>query len=169
MNTSSYPRADRFFLVAFALFTLVAFVHEPLFYVYCGWDGLRDGSCQMTAVGRLWIAYAKTDPIYFDMPLWMALMIGFDTFVLSPFYVYCMYALWRGRVDTPLFRAIGFSVSGGLVYAMVLYITWEVLTAEQTGAQLLPVIAFNIPWGIVPLLLIIRLYLGMRNTSEATP
>lgn len=145
------------------LFTLVAFVHEPLFYLYCGWDGLRNGTCGDTAVGRLWVSYAQADPAYFDVPLWMALMIGFDTFLLSPFYVYSIYALWHGRVDTPLYRAIGFSVCGGLVYAMVLYLLWEVLMVKQTGAQLLAVTAFNIPWGLVPLLLIVRLYWGMKK------
>jgi len=163
---SPYPKADIFFLVCFVIFILVAFVHEPLFYLYCGWDGLHNNSCTNPIVAAIWIGYAKFDPVYFDMPLWMALMIGFDSVLLSPFYVYSAYALWSGRIDTPLYRAIAYSVCGGLIYAMILYITWEVMSAAKYQTALIPVIAYNIPWGIVPLLFIFRLYYGGKNQPE---
>lgn len=171
---SPYPRADLFFLACFALFILVAFVHEPLFYHYCGWDGLRSAGpagiarhgCSNDIVAAIWVGYARFDPVYFDMPLWMALMIGFDSLLLSPFYVYSAYMLWSGKVDTPLYRAIAYTVSGGLIYAMILYITWEVMSASQYNTALLPVIAYNLPWGIVPLLLVVRLYCGGKKTGE---
>jgi hypothetical protein len=163
---SPYPRADIFFLACFALFILVAFVHEPLFYHYCGWDGLRNNSCSNPVIAAIWNGYARFDPVYFDMPLWMALMIGFDSVLLSPFYVYSAYILWTGKVDTPLYRAIAYTVSGGLIYAMILYITWEVMSAKQYGTALLPVIIYNVPWGIVPLLLVFRLYFGGQKTGE---
>lgn len=171
LSRSPYPKADIFFLVCFVIFILVAFVHEPLFYLYCGWDGLREyslskGGCSNPVVEAIWVGYAKFDPVYFDMPLWMALMIGFDSILLSPFYVYSVYALWTGKVDTPLYRAIAYSVSGGLIYAMILYITWEVMSAEKYHTALLPVIAYNVPWGIIPLLLIFRLYYGAKIQGE---
>ncbi len=155
-----YRVYDAFFIAAFGLFVLVAFVHEPLFYIYCGWDGLRHDSCANATVAQIWKSYAKADPVYFDMPLWMALMIGFDSILLSPFYVYAIYAFATGRADTPLFRAVGYSVSGALIYAVVLYLSWEVLSAKQYGTSLLPVIGYNLPWGLVPLLLVFRLYRG---------
>jgi hypothetical protein len=163
---SPYPRADRFFFACFVVFMLVAFVHEPLFYYYCGWDGLRQDSCTNATVAAFWNDYARADPVYFDMPLWMALMIGFDSTLLAPFYVYAAYVLWMGKVDTPLFRAIAYTVCGGLIYAMVLYLTWEVLSAERYRTALLPVIAYNLPWGLVPLLLVLRLYRGGLKTGE---
>lgn len=163
---SPYPRADRFFFGCFVVFILVAFVHEPLFYYYCGWDGLRHDSCTNSTIAAIWNGYARYDPVYFDMPLWMALMIGFDSVLLSPFYVYSAYILWAGKADTPLYRAIAYTVSGGLIYAMILYITWEVLSAAQYQTALLPVIVYNVPWGIVPLLLVFRLYAGGRKTGE---
>jgi emopamil binding protein len=162
---SPYPKADISFLVCFVIFVLVAFVHEPLFYLYCGWDGLRDNTCTNPLVAAIWSGYAKFDPVYFDMPLWMALMIGFDSILLSPFYVYSVYALWTGKIDTPLYRALGYSVSGGLIYAMILYITWEVMNAEIYKTALIPVIAYNVPWGLVPLLLIFRLYFGGQRLA----
>jgi hypothetical protein len=167
-RASPYPRADRFFLVCFALFILVAFVHEPLFYYYCGWDGLRHNSCTNPTIGAIWNGYARYDPVYFDMPLWMALMIGFDSILLSPFYVYSFWIFRTGRVDTPLYRAIGCTVSGGLIYAMILYLTWEAMSAAQYGTALLPVALYNLPWGIIPLLLVIRLYRGGQTTGEQT-
>ncbi|MDR3416844.1 MAG: hypothetical protein P4L83_11720 [Nevskia sp.] len=160
---SAYRGWDRFFVAAFGLFSLVAFVHEPLFYLYCGWDGLRHDSCSNATVAAIWKGYARLDPVYFDMPLWMALMIGFDSVLLSPFYLYSIYVFATGRADTPLYRAIGYSVSGALVYAMVLYLSWESLTARQYGAALGAVVAYNIPWGLVPLLLVVRLYRGSRT------
>lgn len=153
-------RWDRFFLAAFALFTLVALVHEPLFYGYCGWDGLRARQCGNAVVQAIWVGYAQLDPVYFDMPRWMALMIGFDSLLLAPFYVYSVWVFARGRADTPLYRTIATAVSGGLVYAMVLYLSWEVLEAPDTGADLPAVIGYNLPWGLVPLLLILRLHRG---------
>jgi hypothetical protein len=163
---SPYPRADRFFFGCFVVFILVAFVHEPLFYYYCGWDGLRHNSCTNSTIAAIWNGYARYDPVYFDMPLWMALMIGFDSTLLAPFYLYAAYILWTGKVDTPLFRAIAYTICGGLIYAMILYIAWEVLSANQYQTALLPVIAYNVPWGIVPLLLVFRLYAGGQKTGE---
>jgi hypothetical protein len=162
---SPYPRADRFFFASFIAFILVAFVHEPLFYYYCGWDGLRDDSCTNETVAAIWKGYAHYDPVYFDMPLWMALMIGFDSTLLAPFYLYAAYVLWIGKVDTPLFRAIACTVCGGLIYAMTLYLAWEILSADRYRTALIPVIAFNLPWGLVPLLLVIRLYFGGLGTG----
>lgn len=169
LRRSPYPRADRFFLVCFGIFMLVAFVHEPLFYYYCGWDGLRHDSCTNGTIAAIWKGYANYDPVYFDMPLWMALMIGFDSVLLSPFYVYSFYVFRTGRVDTPLYRAIGYTVSGGLIYAMILYMTWEVMSASHYRTALLPVTVYNVPWGIVPLLLVIRLYCGGRKIGEDYP
>jgi len=159
---SRFPAWDGFFFVMFLLFCLVAFVHEPLFYVYCGWDGLRHDSCTNQTIAAIWKGYARYDRVYFDMPLWMALLVGFDTFLLGPFYVYSLYALATGRVDTPLYRAVAYSTCGAMIYAMVLYISWEVLEADRYATALGPVIGYNIPWGIMPLLLIIRLYRGSR-------
>jgi hypothetical protein len=166
---TAFPGWDRFFIAAFSVFLLVAFIHEPLFYIYCGWSGLHTNSCTNATVGNIWMNYARLDPVYFDMPLWMALMIGFDTFLLSPFYVYSVYAFATGRADTQLYRAIGYTVSGALIYAMVLYLSWEVLEAQRYGTALIPVIAYNVPWGIVPLLLVVRLYRGSRRVSLVSP
>ncbi len=163
---SPFPKWDRFFFGAFALFVLVAFVHEPLFYLYCGWDGLRHNTCTNQTIADIWIGYAKSDPVYFDMPLWMALMIGFDSVLLSPFYLYSLYALGAGKVDTPFYRACGYTVSGALIYAMVLYIVWEVMQADVYHTALVPVITYNIPWGMVPLLLVFRLYYGAKKIGE---
>lgn len=162
---SPYPGWDRFFVIAFSLFVLVAFVHEPLFYWHCGWNGLRTGVCTSEAVKAIWVGYAQYDPVYFDMPLWMALMIGFDSVLLSPFYVYAVWALATGRADTPLFRTIASTVCGGLIYAMVLYMTWEVMEAETYSTDLLMVTIYNIPWGLVPLGLVIRLHKGLSHTA----
>jgi hypothetical protein len=162
-SRSRYPAWDVFFIAAFSLFALVAFVHEPLFYLYCGWDGLRHDRCTNETIAAIWKGYAKYDPVYFDIPLWMALMIGFDSMLLSPFYVYAIWAFAKGRADTPLFRVIAYTVSGALIYAMVLYLTWEVLSARQYGTALAQVISYNAPWGIVPLLLVVRLYRGSRS------
>jgi hypothetical protein len=168
LRQSRFRAWDRFFLCAFAVFVLVAFVHEPLFYIYCGWDGLRHNSCSNATIAAIWTGYAKSDPVYFDMPLWMALMIGFDTVLLSPFYVYSIYALLTGRVDTPRYRAIAYTASGALIYAMVLYLSWEIMSATRYHAFLPAVIGYNLPWGIVPLLLVIRLYRGAK-VREADP
>ena len=162
---SDFPAWDRFFVVAFTVLLLVAWVYEPLFYIYCGWSGLHANSCTNSTVAGIWTAYARLDPVYLDMPLWMALMIGFDTFLLSPFYAYSIFAFATGRVDTRTYRAVGYTVSGALIYAMVLYLTWEALQAGKYGTALIPVIAYNAPWGLVPLLLVVRLFRGSRRST----
>jgi len=163
---SPYPRWDGFFFCMFVLFCLVAFVHEPLFYLYCGWDGLRHDSCTNATIAKIWKGYAQYDRVYFDAPLWMELLIFFDTLLLSPFYVYSLYALASGRADTPLYRAVAYAVCGAMIYAMILYLGWEVLAADQYHTALGAVIGYNIPWGMVPLLLIVRLYRGSRREAE---
>jgi len=49
---------------------------------------------------------------------------------------------------------------------MILYLGWEVLAADQYHTALGAVIGYNIPWGMVPLLLIVRLYRGSRREAE---
>jgi len=53
-----------------------------------------------------------------------------------------------------------------MIYAMILYLGWEVLAADQYHTALGAVIGYNIPWGMVPLLLIVRLYRGSRREAE---
>lgn len=156
----AYQRFDTAFLVAFYFFAFIALVHEPAFYLFCGWENIA--TCDTPIVGELWRGYAELDRVYFDIPLWMRLMVEFDTWLLLPFYIYSIVALHRGLVDTPLYQAIGIAVSGAMVYAMILYCTWEVLTYQEIGSHLVGVIVFNIPWGIVPLLWIWRLFHGLK-------
>lgn len=143
---------DAFLVFWFALFAVSSLVFEP-FIVFD-----VDLSTTTDPFGQTWHWYASSfDPIFLDTPLWLRIMCGIDAFVFGPFYLVLIYALSRART---WIRIPALLYGAAIVYSTAVYFGYEVLdAANRTQANLLAVFLINIPFTIVPLLLLWR----MRN------
>lgn len=141
---------DSFLVFWFSLFAVSSLVFEP-FIVF----GV-DLSTTSDIFGRTWYWYASSfDPIFVATPLWLRIMCGIDAFVFGPFYLVLIYALVRAR---NWIRVPALLYGAAIVYSTIVYFGYEFLdTANRAEANLLAVFLVNVPFTIVPLLLMWRM------------
>lgn len=157
-------------LFAFAAF--IALAYEPLFFLNCGWAGLHQGAngpCIASWVGRAWLAYLKVEPLYADAPVFLQLVNEFDTLLFAWFYVLSLIVFLKGYQERAWYRTLATFVSGMMGYAMAYYLTWELLTYRQTGAQLSAVLLYNGLWLFIFVLLMARLHLMGHRRGAVVP
>jgi hypothetical protein len=140
---------DAFLVACFSVFAVSSLVYEQ-FIVF----GV-DLSTTTDIFGRSWYWYARSfDPVFLDTPLWLRIMCGIDAYVFGPCYLVFIYAFTRCRdwvrIPALLYGAV-------IVYSTVVYFGWEFLdAANRQQANLLAITVVNIPYTIVPLLLMWR-------------
>lgn len=141
---------DAFLVSWFVLFAVSSLAFEP-FIVF----GV-DLSTATDPVGRTWFWYARSfDPIFLETPLWLRIMCGIDAFVFGPFYLVLIYALVRAR---NWIRVPALLYGAAIVYSTAVYFGFEVLDpVNRSQTNLLAVFVVNIPFTIVPLLLMWRM------------
>jgi hypothetical protein len=152
---------DRILIVMFSICCFVSLFYTPQFLLGCGWEGLAqgpEGTCSETWVGRAWLGYVQTEPLYANAPLWLQLVNEFDTYFFGWFYLLSLIVFIRKRQDDPRYRALATFMSGMMAYAMTFYFTWELMTYQETGADIVAVLSFNGLWLALFLLLLLRLY-----------
>jgi hypothetical protein len=86
------------------------------------------------------------DPLLMARPVWWKMNIWIDSLFYGPFYAFAIYAFIKGRswIRIPALFFSGMMVTGVIV----------ILEAEVAGPHATP----NLPWLLVPLLLIARLW-----------
>lgn len=100
-------------------------------------------------------SYARTyDPLVLARPPWWKMTIWFDALGFGPFYAASIYAYIRGRdwIRLP-----------SLLYgASIITIVFVILSEEYGGPHATPhfpfVLLLNLPWIIVPALIIVRMW-----------
>ncbi|HEY3699702.1 MAG TPA: hypothetical protein VGK97_10250 [Spongiibacteraceae bacterium] len=155
---------DRFLILLFAFATFIALFYEPafLYFVDCGWHGLSlgaDGPCAQTWVGRAWLGYLQTEPIYANAPRWIQLVNEFDVFLFGWFYVLSLIIFIRAQAHLGWYRNLATFMAGMMTYSMILYLTWQILSIDETHADLTAVIIGNGLWLFIFTALMVRLYL----------
>ncbi len=140
---------DAFLVAWFCVFALTSLVYEQ--FVVFG----VDLAATTDPFGRSWYWYARSfDPVFLDPPLWLRVMCGIDGYVFGPFYLVLIYAFVRGR---DWIRVPALLYGAAIVYSTAVYFGWEMLDPENRArASLLGVFVVNIPYTIVPLLLLWR-------------
>jgi hypothetical protein len=140
---------DLFLVFWFFAFSISSFVFEQ-FIVF----GV-DLSTTTDVFGRTWYWYARSfDPVFLDTPLWLRIMCTIDGYVFGAFYPVFIYAFVRGRNWV---RIPALLYGSAIVYSTVVYFAWEFLdAANRQSANLPAVVIVNIPYTIVPLLLMWR-------------
>lgn len=152
---------DRVLVVLFLFAAFIALVYEPLFLLQCGWDGLAQGvagRCSATWVGRAWLGYLQVEPLYAHAPVWVQLVNEFDVYLFGWFYVLSFFVFLRRASQRRWYRNLATFVAGMMSYSMILYLTWEVLTYRDTGADIGAALGFNGIWLVIFALLMLRLY-----------
>jgi hypothetical protein len=149
--------ADRVLLASFSMMLFVAWVFEPYIVHLCGWEGLETTECQRTVTGQLWLFYAKTfDPVFLNLPFWLRIVCSLDTLLFGPFYAVSVFAFAMGRPDERWYARLALPMSGALLYSTIVYFAYEILV-ESHRASLFWVFMINLPWTLMPFLLILRL------------
>jgi hypothetical protein len=97
---------------------------------------------------------ASIDPLLMARPQWWKDTIWLDVVLYGPFYVAALYAFLRGREWIRL-PAIFYA---GMMFADVLIILGEEIAGPHAAPFPALVVALNLPWLIVPLLLARRLW-----------
>ncbi len=148
----SRRRFDYFFIILFSLFFITSLISDMVPTLV----GDLDPHSTNFFV-RLNYSYAKgCDPLFLTPPIWMRIVTGLSAFVYAPFYLFLVYALIRGKnqIQVPALiygGAICF-ISGIVVFGVEFF--GEPQWRCQNLAKFLPC---NLPYVLVPLLLIIRM------------
>jgi len=140
---------DAFLVFWFCLFAVSSLVYEQ-FIVF----GV-DLSAATDIFGRSWYWYARSfDPIFLDTPSWLRVMCTIDAYVFGPFYLVLIYALVR---EQNWIRIPALLYGAAIVYSTLVYFGYEFLDeANRAHANLLAVLLVNIPFTLLPLLLMWR-------------
>ncbi len=152
---------DWIFILIFAFFGFVAWFYEPAFIFGCGWEGLGqglDGPCGESWVGRAWLGYLQVEPAYANAPPYVRISNEADAYLFGPFYAVSLFAFLTNRHTTDWYKGVATFCSGMMVFALLLYLSWELMTYKDTGARIMSVIVFNVPWLLMPIALMFRLY-----------
>jgi hypothetical protein len=117
--------------------------------------------------GRSWYWYARSfDPVFLDPPLWLRIMCTIDAYVFGAMYLVLIFAFVKGRNWV---RIPALLYGSAIVYSTIVYFSWEFLDeTNRAEANLLAVFVVNIPYTIVPLLLMWRVRHPGPFSSSAT-
>jgi hypothetical protein len=155
-GSSPLKFVDTVLLGWYLLFGAVALTFEPAYYFGCEWSGrlcpAAEGSPLMRVVRDLWMIYAHWDPLFLDVPLWLRVLCSIEVFVFGPLYLVTAWGIWR---RAPWLSSLALPFSGALVYSTGVYFAMELLEA-MPGTNMFMVFAVNLPWTIVPLVLMWR-------------
>lgn len=157
---------DAFLVFWFALFAVSSLVFEP-FIVFD-----VDLASTTDVVGRTWYWYASSfDPVFLETPVWLRIMCGIDAFLFGPFYLVLIHALVRARnwIRTPALL-----YGAAVVYSTAVYFGYEVLDPGNRAQANLPMVFLvNLPFTVVPLLLLWRMRctrpFAARPASDSLP
>ena len=102
-------------------------------------------------------SYASVnDPLFLHPPVWMRFVTGLSAFVYAPFYLLLVFALLKAKNWIQLFSVIYGTLIVGITGVIVFGVEFF---GEQQWRTPHPwsFLAFNLPYVLIPLLLIIRM------------
>lgn len=150
---------DRLLVGAFCVFAFTSIFMEP--YIAFGVDLAH----ATDPLGRLWHFYANNwDPLFLDHPFYMRVMTGIDEWVYGPMYIVLIYAFVKRRnwIRTPALL-----YCGAIIYSTLVYFLVEILS-QRDRANLVMVVIVNVPYTIIPCLLVRRMWSGDPFSQPAT-
>jgi hypothetical protein len=161
--TSTTPRAvanlplrqrpiDIFFAIMFTLFIVTSCIADML--PTLGVD-FSQPTGNFLVDSNYWYAQ-DADPLFMHPPVWMRIVTGLSAFVYLAFYLVLVPSLIRGWNRIQLFAVIYATMIAGVTGIIVFGVEFfgEPEFQTQNPAKFL---AFNLPYVLVPLLLLIRM------------
>jgi hypothetical protein len=145
-------RVDIVFAVVFAAFTVTSVISDLLPTI--GVD-FSHPSGNFFVRSNYWYAH-DADPLFMNPPDWMRIVTGLSAFVYMPFYVVLVYALLAGRnwiqLPSVVYATMIASITGVIVFGVEFF--GEAALRTHNPAKFL---AFNLPYVVLPLLLLARM------------
>ena len=148
----SQRKMDIFFAVIFSLFFCTSIVSDAITGLAIP---LSPESSNFWVRGNYWYAH-NCDPLILTPPVWMQFAAGLSGFVYGPFYIFLVIALIKGknRIRLP---AIMYGTAITIITGVIVFGV-EFFGEPQWRCQdPVKFLAFNLPYVIVPLLLLIRM------------
>jgi len=143
---------DIFFAVVFTLFIVTSCISDML--PTLGVD-FSEPNGQFLVDSNWWYAH-DTDPLFMHPPVWMRIVTGLSAFVYMAFYLVLVPALLRGwnwiQLPSVIYATMIAGVTGIIVFGVEFFgePQWQ---TPNPGKFL----AFNLPYVLVPLLLLVRM------------
>ena len=143
---------DIVFIVIFAAFTITSLISDLLPTV--GVD-ISQPSSNFFVNSNWWYAH-DTDPLFMTPPVWMRIVTGLSAFVYMPFYVVLVISLVRGwnaiQLPSVVYATMIASITGIIVFGVEFFGEPEWVTPNPVKF-----LAFNLPYVLLPILLLIRM------------
>jgi len=143
---------DFVFLVVFALFIVTSIISDSVEGL--GLDQVAD-SPNLLVRWNFWYA-SNFDPLYQSHPLWLRFISGTSAFVYIVFYIVLLSALVRGwnwiQLPSVIYATMIIALTGIPIFGVELF-----GPAGQATPDVGVFLAFNLPYIVFPLLLLIRM------------
>jgi EXPERA (EXPanded EBP superfamily) len=143
---------DIFFAVIFTLFIITSCIADML--PTLGIDFSRPNG-QFLVDSNYWYAH-DADPLFMNPPFWMRIVTGLSAFVYLAFYIVLVPALLRGwnwiQLPAVIYATMISTITGIIVFGVEFFGEPEFRTENP-----LKFLAFNLPYVLIPILLLIRM------------
>lgn len=143
---------DYFFIVFFSLFFITSMISDMMTTVFGDLTANKDNFLMKAnydyAIG--------CDPLFLHPPVWMRFVTGLSAFVYGPFYLVLVYAFIKGKnwIQLPavMYGTMISVITGVIVFGVEFF--GEPEWRCQNLGRFLPL---NLPYVLIPILLIIRM------------
>ncbi len=143
---------DIFFAIIFLVFTVTCVISDALPTI--GVEMSPD-SANMFARANYWYAQG-TDPLFMNPPVWMRFVTGLSAFVYGPFYLVLVFCLLKGKnqIQLPavIYATMIITLTGIVVFGVEFF-----GEPEYRSPNILKFLMFNLPYVLIPLLLLVRM------------
>jgi hypothetical protein len=110
--------------------------------------------------------YGRTfDPLLIARPPFWKATIWLDVLLFGPFYAVALYAYWKGR-DWIRLPSIIYAT---MLFTNVFIILFEEVAGQFASPQLAIVVALNLPWLLMPVAIIARMWRSEHPFTRAVP
>jgi len=143
---------DLFFAIVFLLFAVTSAISDAIPTLGIAMD---PHSANALARANYWYA-VSADPLFMHPPVWMRIVTGLSAFVYGPFYLLLVYCLVKGKnwiqLPSVIYATMIVTLTGIVVFGVEFF-------GEPAFRTPNPVkfLAFNLPYVLIPLLLLIRM------------
>lgn len=143
---------DIFFAIVFTLFIVTSCIADMV--PTLGID-FNQPSSNFIVNSNYWYAN-DTDPLFQNPPVWMRIVTGLSAFVYLAFYLVLVPALIRGwnwiQLPSVVYATMIASITGIIVFGVEFFGEPEWVTPNPVKF-----LAFNLPYVIIPILLLVRM------------
>jgi hypothetical protein len=157
----SQRKFDYFFIVMFSLFFITSMISDMVPTLY----GNLDPHSTNKLMQMNYDYAVNNDILFLTPPIWMRFVTGLSAFVYGPFYLILVYCLIKGinRIQVP---AIMYGTSISVITGVVVFGV-EIFGEPQWRCQNLgKFLPYNLPYVLIPILLIIRMRKEMPFTRK---